>query len=737
MHVQDTYARRFPARKARQITDHVTGKSCARRENLVIHSDFALRQLTALATHTSPCEFALQMAAIFGYDLDIKTYSALHSAILSGGVQNPAYQVVACATAHADYDNLDRTIRIHRPALLRALQSPDSLGELAAILMHEFGHHLDNLLRTELSDQKRSAAPYDTDAQGEEGLRYARHMALFQWPEANKMVELATCLDKASGNTTLLSIDYAAAMQQVIAHQPPEDNRPSTSGGGQRESFEAGNTEKGHTHETINDVVYDIMGGPLVAQAIYFGNWLQDYSQLLDPKIVRATSMPKNFPDVLSREALTKIVGVLATAKFRHRAPERGSFVVTPEVLGVYRPSEHIDNPSVTDPSPADPTTRDKDFEPWTLKGDPILEVDYDTSMKKYIQRSADAMKVRMVRSFELREHGSPDDNNVINGMREFGAALHILEDYFAHSNFAELSLIKAGHTNVLPWTTPAECKAGLPVVTGRFGGADVIASLAAPLAKMLFKPKDLVFKPTVEGERTEQDRIIQIMLSEHANPTYLEAFESYLKFRDAWASMPGSRYLELASWAMALPAQPLKNAYAQAMRDFFTLLGNSIGESQSLIEGDPNTDPTFEVSHSQLAKDHAEHPLHDLAARLAKEAVGQVTRATLARWLGEPTDDPVELAASFLCHPQDSTWQDAIVERWALENPELVARAEVLSELEDAHRKVGKSIGDGMLRLQADMNFALNFYFGKDGDSTAFSKLLLKLLGINKFPFK
>jgi hypothetical protein len=736
MIIQDAYTPRFTTREPRQITDHTPGTACATPENLVIHSDFAQRQLTALAAQTDYCEFALQMAAIFGYDLDIKTYGALHKALLSGRISGPDYQVVACATALADYDNLDRTVRIHRPVLLRALQSPDSPGELAAILMHEFGHHLDNLLRSELSDKKRSGAPYDSDAQGEEGLRYARHMALFQWPDA-KLVELATCLEKASGHTTILSIDYAAAMQQVLAHQPAEGSSLSRSGGGQRESFEAGSTEKGHTHETINDVVYEIMGSPLAAQAIYFGNWLQDYSQLLDPKIVRATSTPKNFPDVLSREALTKIVDVLATAKFRYRDLKRGSFVVTPEVLGVYRPSEHIDNPSVTDPSPADPTTRDKDFEPWTLKGDPILEVDYDTSKKKYVQRSTDAMKARMVRSFELREHGSPDDNNVINGMREFGAALHILEDYFAHSNFVELSLIKAGHTNVLPWTTPADCKAGLPVVTGKFGGTDVIASLAAPVAKILFKPEDLVFKPTVEGERTEQDRIIQIMLSEHANPTYLEAFESYLKFRDAWASMPGSRYLELASWAMALPAQPLKNAYAQVMTDFITLLGNSVGESQSLMEGDPNTDPTIEVTHSQLAKDHAEHPLHDLAARLAKEAVGQVTQATLARWLNEPTEDPVELAASFLCHPQDSTWQDAIVERWALENPELVAKAGILSELDDAHRKVGEAIGKGMGRLQTEMNQSLKLLFGEDGDSTTFSRILLRLLGIKKFPFK
>jgi hypothetical protein len=83
---------------------------------------------------------------------------------------------------------------------------------------------------------------------------------------------------------------------------------------------------------------------------IYFGNWMRDYSQLLDPKLVRGENMPRQFPQVFSRKALTEIVDILSIRSFHHLRSKPGLVNVTPERLGVYRPSEHIDNPRV-DPS--------------------------------------------------------------------------------------------------------------------------------------------------------------------------------------------------------------------------------------------------------------------------------------------------------------------------------------------------------------------------------------------------
>ena len=75
-------------------------------------------------------------------------------------------------------------------------------------------------------------------------------------------------------------------------------------------------SEEEATHGSIESVLEHAGFRQHEIRAIYYGNWLRDFSQLLDPKIVRAAHMPKNFPDVLSRDALTRIVDVLAVKEF-------------------------------------------------------------------------------------------------------------------------------------------------------------------------------------------------------------------------------------------------------------------------------------------------------------------------------------------------------------------------------------------------------------------------------------
>ena len=101
--------------------------------------------------------------------------------------------------------------------------------------------------------------------------------------------------------------------------------------------FSAGEgSEKESTHGSIEAELERAGFRPHEIRAIYYGNWLRDFSQLLDPKIVRAAHTPKNFPDVLSRNALTRIVDVLAVKEFSDLMKiDREKFRVTPERLGV------------------------------------------------------------------------------------------------------------------------------------------------------------------------------------------------------------------------------------------------------------------------------------------------------------------------------------------------------------------------------------------------------------------
>jgi hypothetical protein len=431
-------------------------------------------------------------------------------------------------------------------------------------------------------------------------------------------------------------------------------------------------------------------------RAIYYGNWLRDYSQLLDPKLVRASSMPKNFPQVLSREALTKVVDVLAVREFPDlMVADRSRFLVTPERLGVYRPAEHIDNPKAVNPSPANPKERDEDFEDWILPGDPRLEVDPDTSMKRYLKRSVDVMNAEFSKAMEA----GPESTD---GLRALGAALHILEDFFAHSNFVELSLIKLGHTQVLPWTSEAPCKHRLPLVTGLFGGSDIIASLAAPLGKILFSKDEKPFEATQAGTRYERDKVLLILLGEHPDPRFLQGYEAFLAARDKWASLPFSEQVEKFYYFLGTPGKILSSAVGTVMQGLTTWFGNSVDDFQTSLGDDPNTSGSTDPSHSQLAKDHAEHPLHLLTAALARKAVQEVGQAVLARWRDKQgAEHPAHIAARYFAHPMDSAWQDDLVRAWATNNPGLVQRATLKTDLIDGQTRLRNNAQEALQRFR------------------------------------
>ncbi|SEN37510.1 Heterokaryon incompatibility protein Het-C [Duganella sp. CF517] len=353
-------------------------------------------------------------------------------------------------------------------------------------------------------------------------------------------------------------------------------------------------------------------------------------------------------------------------------------FQVTEPLLGVYRPVEHIDNPTNNAPGAPDPQSIDKDFQPRATKE--YVAVDPATSMKRYIGFSVKYMRDEINKAVAA---GPGKD-----GYRHFGAALHVLEDYFAHSNFLELSLRKVGHSKVLPWTSPAAGKHRLPVVTGMFDSDDVIASTAGLIADTLFKV-EWDFKATKPGERTKVDRIMLILLSEHSDPRLLASYQDFLVVRDTIAKIPGHQYLE---GAMHYTLGMVANVYNFVYSSLIHLVGNSVDDQQILRIGDPNTNGSTDPTHSQLAKDHDNHPFHTLAASLAKVAVGQVGRAMAARWWGgDVSADPAAVAASFIVHPLDTNWQDAMVKEWAAKHPQQVLRGQSATEweaLEKAHKQ-------------------------------------------------
>ncbi|KAA1472452.1 Het-C-domain-containing protein [Dentipellis sp. KUC8613] len=215
----------------------------------------------------------------------------------------------------------------------------------------------------------------------------------------------------------------------------------------------------------------------LDVKRVYFGNWLRDYSQAVD--ITGLKKLP-----------LQTIINLCMALGFLAHGYATNEFEVTQERLGVYLPTEHIDNPKGygegEDARKYDPR----------LRGpvDPReLEIDPHTGMKNYIANengSWDTSKALVRRTLEKcihhgRQHraqGRKQDE--YEAYRLLGQAMHTLEDFPAHSNFTELALVKLGHRDVFIHVgdnVRIQAPDGnyvAPLVTGTFGSSDFIHSL-------------------------------------------------------------------------------------------------------------------------------------------------------------------------------------------------------------------------------------------------------------------
>ncbi|OAL70899.1 NIMA-interacting protein TinC [Trichophyton violaceum] len=212
---------------------------------------------------------------------------------------------------------------------------------------------------------------------------------------------------------------------------------------------------------------------------VYFGNWLRDYSQAVDVGTVKH----------VSAEAVRILIWILGFLTFGYGVDE---FEVTTDRLGCYQPTEHIDNP-LGYADGADARRYDR-----RLRG-PVdkrreLSVDERTGLKHYIatedigiDTSAGLVRKVFGGCIKLGRQYARSGNkaDLYEALRLLGTGLHCLEDYAAHSNYTELSLIEMGERDVFPHVgrntmiqLPGCRHDVYPIVTGTFGGVDFLHSV-------------------------------------------------------------------------------------------------------------------------------------------------------------------------------------------------------------------------------------------------------------------
>ncbi|KAJ5108750.1 hypothetical protein N7456_005425 [Penicillium angulare] len=219
--------------------------------------------------------------------------------------------------------------------------------------------------------------------------------------------------------------------------------------------------------------------GKLDVKRVYFGNWLRDYSQAVDVGTVK----------YVSAEAIRILIWVLGFMSFGYGT---GEFEVTTERLGCYQPTEHIDNPlgyaEGEDARNYDHRLRGPVDEERELSIDPRTGLKcYIASEDMGIDTSAQLIRRVLGRSIQLgrRYARSGHEEDLCEALRLLGTGLHCLEDYAAHSNYTELSLIELGERDVFPHVgreTMLEIEGVsdyvYPIVTGTFGGVDFFHSV-------------------------------------------------------------------------------------------------------------------------------------------------------------------------------------------------------------------------------------------------------------------
>lgn len=209
---------------------------------------------------------------------------------------------------------------------------------------------------------------------------------------------------------------------------------------------------------------------------VYFGNWLRDYSQLLDVKLLGE----------VHEAVLRGIVSVLDFMEFEIATDE---FDVTKEHLGVYRHEHHIDNPFGYDKRLRE---NNASLINSRLRGpiiDEELEIDPNTGMKNYIAHSGQgyATAAQYIREQWQQFIRHARNGNQNEAVIHLGTALHTLEDFAAHSNYTELVLRELGEANVFPFVGD-KCRSQAPTSgfhQSLLAPMECLISSTAPLGKL------------------------------------------------------------------------------------------------------------------------------------------------------------------------------------------------------------------------------------------------------------
>lgn len=717
-----------------------------------LKSPFAHEQLLKIAKELSEMTFVLIMLQIFGDDIEIEALGKLYKDLCDKKLQPPEIIVTKDPIKNykANYSNKRKVILVSSGFLEEATKNNEIKAQLLASLVEEYGHHIDNLLRTEYATHGKE----DKD-RIDEGAKFAYFLLTVDFANTPQLDFAETETPEYTGKLILDLSTQSQDLSKFVDQQQWYDDDPTDD---DIENFGFGFGKGAHGGIEMNALFKKNIFLQEEVLQIYYGNWLRDVSQVLVPMTIRFTKEVRSKIEQNNKNDKNKINHLLAgnTAKFSHDGwvelielfaakefvytmggedMKTQNYVkhldifrkkygeMTKDILGIYRPEEHIDNPKdLTDDRIGEIMFKRETingFEEWDFYAGQTPDCFQTNSFgqKYYIYRDSEdgQKKAGREKDFIKADALRPSaDTYMINelklavkygktrdGFRHLGGAFHVLEDYFSHTNFVELSLCKLGYTNpqfvhlkkVYPWV---EGKQGtdykkIPIVTGKFLLDDTAASIIPKMADMLLPIGFTEYKLAKPGERTFGQQTIYTVLKDLAegqkedptknNETYLgmdsvELFEYYNKLLEL-----SDYILEMKSGENPLGYilrffDKISHFLGKVMTNFTNVIFNILIESTDDDIKETQTEVTNKnygenPTHTQIAKDTIDHPLNGLASELAEMAVADIGQRIKNIWEGKTIDPNGDLLANYILntysrHPRSVTWMDAHILNWS-----------------------------------------------------------------------
>ncbi|MHB1355504.1 MAG: hypothetical protein ACYCZF_05970 [Anaerolineae bacterium] len=367
---------------------------------------------------------------------------------------------------------------------------------------------------------------------------------------------------------------------------------------------------RGYTREQMED--------------IQVGNWATDMNQisLVAPYLQRFLGF------TLTPAEQFQIVQLLAVGHFGEQAAAR----MDRSRLGGYNAAEHFDNPNAAN-APQE-----------------------QRLVASHIATSISTIEQNFTQAIGAGETPA--------GRQHYGRAMHITQDFFAHTNFVRIA------TNLLDPRQPEPyggrvtqgADAGHSRLTsGIFNNADTVMSILHLLIEAITREPE-------PGRITSGDRIIQMIVN-HISPTLGAGFGAYLQARSAVSR--GTSAVSSAVTSVAEVAIPQLGIYNQC-RD---LVRRSLeaGLNAAMAEaGRRFTGTGAQPSHTRMNVDDPASggDLYPIARALAEHVVAQLDPLLQAAWRAPAREAQATARAAlfarlrqFLVHPEQDRWWQGIMQ--------------------------------------------------------------------------